>query len=332
MPRVSGSIKSVLLAPNEQPEWPTIFKQHPRWLASTKYDGNRCLVLSGIAFTRSMKPFPNKHLPAFLKRLIEVSRVQDYGFDMELYDSTLAHHAKHTSIFNSHDKPIPDTMGVYIFDAFERAEWESACKGVAFRHRIGTYTDIVDAFRAQGHKQYHAVKQVEVASVEELQRIFAIKVDKGFEGLMVRHPDGEYKHGRATLNQGLIYKMKPFETHDVLVVDVIQRRRLKKGVERKRDERGYMERVHAKDAYELDDNVGTIRVRFKNGTESEVNFGVGWTLERRRTEVWEPFRKSKKNIVGKVVEIKHMTIGAKDGVRIGTLVRFRPDKTAKDID
>lgn len=331
MSRVSG-IKSVLLAPNEQPVWADIFKQHPRWFASTKFDGNRCFIAGGSIYTRSMKPFPNRHLPKFLKRLVDLSRIQEYAFDMELYDKTLPHHAAHTSIFNAIDTPIPDTMGVYVFDAFSLEDWRRKCDRCPFRMRVETYTDIIDAFRSQGEKHYHAVKQVEVASVEELQRLFAMKVDKGYEGLMVRHPDGEYKHGRATLKQAMIFKMKPFETHDVLVVDVIQRRKLKEGIERKRDVRGYMERVHAKDAYDLDDNVGTIRVRFKNGTESEVNFGKGWSLERRRTEVWQPFKAKKSNIVGKVVEIKHMTVGAKDGVRIGTLVRFRPDKTAKDID
>ena len=82
-----------------------------------------------------------------------------------------------------------------------------------------------------------------------------------------------------------------------------------------------MEKVHTKDSYELDDMVGAFKVEFEDGTVSEVNYGRGFPHDVRRKH-WE----ERDSLLGQHVEVRHLPHGAKDGIRIGTVMRFRPDK------
>lgn len=317
-------MKSVLLAPNEQLDFDDPRIKYPM-LGSLKFDGTRCICVDGELLSRSMKPQKNPNLPEALAELVAISRNRRLVFDFELYDHTLPNHGAHTSILASHEADIPDSMRCHIFDAMSLDEWERVghdFEPMPFAKRQAMYREIVREHPSlKGNDRYVAVEQVEVSSAVEARDLFEVAVEEEYEGIMLRCPNAGYKHGRATHNEGLIFKFKQFETVDGRIIEVVQRRRLKDGIERTQTPTGHTERVHRKDAYELDDMVGAFKVLFPDGTESEVNYGKGFDHSVRR-EHWA----NRHELIGRMVEVRHLPHGAKDGIRIGTLVRFRPDK------
>ena len=315
--------KSVLLAPNQQLDFTDPRIRYPM-LGSLKFDGTRCVCVGGELLSRSMKPQKNKHLPEALRGLIEVAKGRGLVFDFELYDHTLPNHGAHTSILAAHEKPIPDTMRCHIFDVMSLDEWGrvgTEIRQSPFMQRQEVYHNILRTHPLLEGERYVGVEQVEVCNAAEAQMLFELSLEEEYEGIMLRCPDSAYKHGRATHNEGTIFKFKAFETIDGQIIEVIQRRKLKDGIERTTTPTGTMERVHAKDAYEPDEMVGAFKVKFEDGTISEVNYGRGFDHATRRQH-WS----ERDTLIGKHVEVRHLPHGAKDGIRIGTLQRFRPDK------
>lgn len=312
--------KSVLLAPNQQIEFDDPRVRYPA-LGSLKFDGTRCICVAGELLSRSMKPQKNENLPDALGDLVKLSREHGLVFDFELYDHTLPNHGAHTSILAAHSKPIPDSMVCHIFDMLTIDEWEGKEDHRTFARRAAEYRNQLDNSGLLRFERYEAVEQVGIESADDARRLFDISIEDGFEGVMLRCPDARYKHGRSTINEGLILKFKDFHTVDGVIVEVVQRRKLKEGIERTETLTGHMERVHTKDSYELDEMVGAFRIRFEDGSESEVNYGRGFPHEIRRQH-WQ----DRDSLLGQHVEVRHLPHGAKDGIRIGTLLRFRPDK------
>jgi DNA ligase-1 len=59
-------------------------------------------------------------------------------------------------------------------------------------------------------------------NLEELLSIEERWLSIGYEGLMIRNPEGRYKHGRGTWKEGLIYKLKRFEDIELQVLGFIE--------------------------------------------------------------------------------------------------------------
>jgi DNA ligase-1 len=308
-------MKSVILAPNEQIEFDDPRIRYPM-LGSVKFDGTRCVCVDGELLTRNMKPQKNKNLYRHLAPMVAASKRLGLVFDMELYDHTLSCHGDHTSILAAHDKPIPESMIAHYFDCIPIEDWRRGSGGHPFSERIARAWDV-----AFGEPWIQPVAHRPIKHEQDARFTFADAVGLGYEGIMLRCPNGLYKHGRATIKESNILKFKAFETMDGEIIEVMQRRKMKDGLDRTLTPTGHMERIHTKDSFDLDEMVGAFKVRFEDGTVSEANYGRGFDHETRRKH-WE----ERVSLVGRCVEVRHLPHGAKDGVRIGTLVRFRPDK------
>ena len=270
--------------------------------------------------------------------MIAYSRKHSLVFDYELYDPAQEYHAITSGIINSQNKPLPDTLGVYVFDAMHLADFEAQAEALPFSKRITLYRGAVSDLNDD---RYKAVRQRKCRSAEEAMRLFRNDLTNGDEGSIIRATNivtvgkkrvgGWYKHGRATANQAIGFKLKEYVTTDGEIIGVQQRLKMKEGIPREYDVDGHLVRPGSKDAYEPDDCVGAFVVRVtdegdNHGIETEIGFGPGFSMEDRRQ-----FWKDRKSMVGKRVEFSHMPHGAatdkKDGgrLRIGKLLRFRED-------
>jgi DNA ligase-1 len=313
-------MKSVMLAPNRQLAFTDPAIRYPM-LSSPKFDGIRGVCVAGEILTRAMKPHKNQNLPEHLSDLVRLSRRLRLVFDFEIFDSTVRTFSEHMSVLGAFDKPIPDSMRCYIFDCITIAEWHGGPPR-PFVERVARYEEVTEKFNED---RYTAVSQDIAHTASDAERYFEEHLSAGLEGSMLRHPESRYKHGRATINEGSIFKFKAFATADGRIVEVVQRRKMKEGLERTLTPTGHMERVHTQDSYGLDDMTGAFKVLFLDGqgreTVSEINYGRGFPHEVRRQHWAE-----RDSLIGKMVEVRHLPHGAKEGIRIGTLVRFREDK------
>lgn len=316
------TINSCLLAPNEQ----LGFNDHRlRWplMGSVKFDGTRCLAMpDGRLLTRNMKPQKNANLYAYLGDLLHLSKCAEVVFDLELYDHDLGTHGDHTAILAAHEAPISVGMRANVFDAVPISDWEAGKTLIPYR---GRYAWLCELLKAQECAHTDVVEHFMLDGPEIANEFFEAAVRDGYEGIMLRDPQAAYKHGRGTVKEHIIFKFKQFVTEDCRILEVIQRRKLKESArlaeDRKMTPTGHLERIHTDASYEPDDCVGAFRVITEDGTVSEINYGRGFPMQTRRLH-W----KDRAELIGKMIEVRHLPHGAKEGVRIGTLVRFRPDK------
>lgn len=313
------SMKQVLLAPSEMPT-PEEHQAAGRFplLASHKLDGNRCLIYKGKLLSRTMKPQPNENLPGYLAGICEYSKKFAWVFDGELYSHERPF-SELQSILRSKDKPIPGDVNYHCFDGFPEPSWDDI-SGFGFEDRLEelkqrwTYSPITWA-------NFQFVPEFKVSNVLILNTLYESSIREGYEGLILRDPSGMYRHGRATVKQGIIFKMKAFDTLDAVVVGYEQQVEVNGTAVRATNEMGRTARTHKAGDHHPVNCMGSLQVRDEKGRAFSIGWGKGWDYAKR-TELWN----QRDSLVGRWVEVRHMVAGEKDLPRMPQLVRFRDDK------
>lgn len=311
-------LKQVLLAPNEL----VSVEDHEKadrfpFFASLKLDGNRCLVMDGKLYTRSMKQHVNVNLVPWLRGICELSKIKGWIFDGELYSHELTF-SEMQSIFRAKDKPIPEGVALHVFDCLTTHEWADGENTDNFMHR---QMRLARAFTSAVLKHVVMLKQPIVKSAAEARALYEKALAAGYEGLILRNGSAQYKWGRATVNENIIYKMKPFDLLDAQVIGFQQQEKVKDDAVRSTNEMGRTARTSKAADHELVECMGALRVRDERGREFNIGWGRGWNYEKR-TELW----KTRDSLIGQWVEVRHMAVGEKDLPRMPQLVRFRESK------
>jgi hypothetical protein len=318
------------------------------WVSSPKLDGNRCLIIDGVPYTSSMRPFRNDTLNDLLEPLLNFSRAAGYVFDLEIYDPEGTHHAALSGILNSYKDEIPDSVRFYLFDGMPTNSFLCQSTDLWYGTRIGMLSEAVNEIANDYGlvQHYHMLRfevlpQRPVFNHEEIVTLYNKDIADGYEGSIIRSTSidsrtrgGWYKHGRATDKQQIGFKIKAFSTRTGKIIGVIPRRLLDPeamvalGIERTRNPDGSMAHVHQKGAYVDTDMTGAFLVEYQH-TDSEgvvttqrteIGFGVGFDHDERRR-----LFSIKESLHGKHVEFSMMEHGALDKPRHGRLVRFRSD-------
>ena len=160
-----------------------------------------------------------------------------------------------------------------------------------------------------------------VNSFDEVLRLEETLVDRGYEGVMLRDPNGPYKEGRSTLKQGWLLKVKRFVDAEIEITDFVEQQRNEN--EATIDERGYTKRSSSKagkaDAGVLGAILGRCITRNDPfyGVEN-IEVGTGFTAEQRRN-LWE----GRKYLVGKILKYKYFPKGCVDKPRHPVSLGFR---------
>lgn len=298
-------IKQCLLAPNQIIN-PSDLK-YPQ-IVSPKMDGIRCIIYNGSLLSRSLKPIPNNKLYSRLETIISISANTGLIFDGELYNHDLSF-SDISSIVMS-QKPV-DLIHYSIFDCLTLKEWSEEI--------TEPYSKRLERLRKYiAGRSFHFTNQSVIDNVDEFNLFYEYWLEAGYEGLITRNPNAQYKWRRATVNENIIYKFKPIETLDGIVIEEIPEREMK-DIERTRQVTGALERPYTKDSYIISDRIGSLRVKINNdqefpGLEVKIGFGKGWSKDRR------------KDLLGKKVEFTYMKYGSKNLPRMGKLLRVRYDK------
>lgn len=266
-------------------------------LASPKLDGIRCVVIDGVAYSRSLKPIPNKEIQEFF------SSGKYDGFDGELICGP--HNAP--DVFNRSTRGVMrrdarDDWTFYVFD------W---IRGGLTIERIG----IVEAL--PWSERVRPVIQTTIGNAEALREYERVSLSQGFEGVMIRSMGGGYKYGRSTLKEGLLLKLKRFSDNEATVIGVecLMQNKNIAGV----NELGYIERSTDARGMVPVDALGALIVRRADGVEFKI--GSGFT-ESQRYNLWQ----NRDEIIGKMVTYKHFEVGAKDKPRFPIFKGFRDEK------
>jgi len=273
-------------------------------LASQKLDGVRATVQSGQLLSRSLKPFRNQAVQELFAGLPE-------GLDGELIvgDPTdIDAYRKTVSLVMSEEKPLDFFKGSVIhFHVFDK-----------YGHS-GFQDRLEDAYTAiKGHENAVLVTHVTINNTSELEQLEKAWLEEGHEGIMLRAPNGPYKEGRSTENEGFLLKLKRFADTEAVVIGFAEQNHNEN--EAMKDNLGYTERSTCKAGMVPAGVLGKLEVRGLKKPYLDVEFGVGggFSAEMRK-EFWD----SKESLIGKIAKVKYFSTGSKDRPRFPVFVGWR---------
>lgn len=266
-------------------------------LASPKLDGVRAIVQGGKVYSRTLKAIPNTHVQATL------GKPALNGWDGELIVGSpcaMDVYRQTTSGVMSEDGS-PDFC-YYAFDRYDlKLPFYRRLEKIVAEARTVPWLKIVP----------HTV----VANWPELQALEQDYLAAGYEGVMLRHPEGPYKEGRSTLREGWLIKLKRFEDSEATVLEVVEL--MHNENEAKVNKLGKTERSSHKAGKRGGDTMGSLRVR---DCHSAVEFDIGTGFDAAtRKEIWERYR----HYTGKILKYKFFPGGVKDKPRFPVFLGWR---------
>jgi DNA ligase-1 len=289
-----------MLAPGEDPlSFPDYFKklQYPL-LCSPKYDGIRCIIKNKHAMSRSFKILPYYQVQEEFTEFehFDGEIIEGNATDFDVYNRTQSH-------VMSEDKP--GNLTYFVFD-YTHPEYLNR----PFYERLEfleTFLSTTGQIRMVPHEYIETYDQL-VAYEEKCLK-------EGFEGIMMRNPIGQYKLGRGTFKEGLIYKLKRFKDAEGLIVDILPM--MVNNNELQTDELGYAKRSSSKAGLEEGDLAGKYVVFFE-GMHLDIAPGA-FTHDER----YEMLQNKEKYIGKKHLKFRFFNHGVKDKPRFPRAIGLR---------
>jgi len=183
---------------------------------SPKMDGIRCLVSEGVAVARSLKPIRNVHIKSTLFALFS-----DYDcvLDGELIvaEPTAADCFKvsHSAIMSGKGTPA------FTYNVFD-IQLPAPRNHLPYAERIDTLEWMLRNDASIPSTTINIIPITLVDDKSALLELEAAYLDEGYEGIIIRSPDGQYKHGRATVKEGTFFKLKRFSDAEAIVIDYVK--------------------------------------------------------------------------------------------------------------
>lgn len=271
-------------------------------IASPKLDGIRCLILNGVAVSRTLKPIPNHYVRNQLAGLppLDGELICGDPTDPDCFNRT-------TSAIMSRDGQPEFTFRV--FDHFG-----APTDGFASR----LFFAGIHVREAQADfRPVELVPHDVIRDAAELARYEARHVALGYEGVMIRHPEGPYKLGRSTAKEGTLGKVKRFADAEAEIVGIEELYR--NGNVAETNALGHTERSTAAAGLVAADTLGALIVRAA-GFADTFKIGTGYTAAQR-DDLW----RDRASLPGRTVKFKHQPAGAKDAPRFPVFLGFRLD-------
>jgi DNA ligase-1 len=272
-------------------------------LVSPKLDGVRCTLQNRQALSRTLKPIPN----------LEVQETLSHRGLLHLDGELIVGAPNESNVLNrtlrfvrARDR-VGEDWNFYVFDKMGLGE-------LPFAKR---YTAVVNAVQAEVWPRIKIVRHIYVHNVEGLIAYEEQQLQMGYEGIVIRHPKGIYKHNRTTMSENNAWKLKRFSDHEAIVIGMIPL--MHNANEAKISETGLQVRSKAKAGLIPTDKMGALLVRdIETGVEFEL--GTGFTDKQRL--LW--FRFWKKYAKGKgIVTYKKLDYGELNKPRNGVYKSLR---------
>jgi DNA ligase-1 len=283
-------------------------------IATPKLDGIRCVTrdiprapgTQCEALSRSLKPIPNIHIAA------QIGMHCPPGLDGEImtYDHDLFLSPKMRNFNNIQsdvmsEKGIPNwKYHVFDFDIEGKDVYTNRIQKLATECMKGNMPAFIER-----------VVSCHITSLSQLLEYEAEQVAAGYEGICWRDPNSPYKHGRSTLREGYLVKLKRFVTEEAVIVGVEEE--MMNNNPQVLGETGYAERSSHKANMSGKGRMGALVCRQRH--EDQIfKIGSGFTAQQRQN-MWD----GRDSLIGKICTFKHQPHGAKELPRIPVFVGFR---------
>lgn len=247
-------------------------------LIQPKLDGIRCVAINGVAFSRKMKPIPNQ----FIQKFFTDNNL--HGLDGELMVN---------GDFNKVQSAVMSEDGEPNFYYAVYDYWDS---DLPYNGRASLYVNKVLELRQP--ERVKNVQSIVVSSPESVETELQRFIDQGYEGGMLRKPNGKYKQGRSTFKEGYLLKLKRFLDDEAVVIGFEEK--MTNTNTKETDERGYSKRSSKKEGLVPANTLGSLQVDW-NGVI--FNIGSGFNDEQRQ-EIWD----NREKYLGKLVTFRYQEL------------------------
>lgn len=263
---------------------------------SPKYDGIRAIVKDGHVYSNTLKPIRNRNVQMLCSK-------------MEYCDGELiagSNFQETTSCIMS-ENGSPD-FTYFIFDSFKNPQ-------AIYLNRV---RDIEDCFIEQQvcDSRIVMVQPVKLKTPKDLLDYEEFCLQKGFEGIMLRHPDGRYKFGRSTFNEQYLLKRKPVVDEEAFIIGFEEQMENQNLLTY--DNRGYAQRSMHQENKVGKNTLGAFVVRSSKWGDFRIGTGLGLT-DSLRKEIWL----NQNKYLGQPITYKYQKFGSKDKPRQPIFLRFR---------
>ena len=277
-----------------------------------KIDGVRAINLQGATTGRSLKKFKNKHVT----ELFSDSALK--GFDGEMAAESEMHPdlCRFTSSALGTIEGKPYVLW-WLFD-YVQEDWIHQ----PYFERYCHLQEKVRFFRSNNHiyrfaDHLRVVPYKVLTNMSELLEYETDCLSHGFEGVILRDPEGKVKHGRCTVREGSLLRIKRFIDDEAVVI------RLEEGQtnlnEATINALGKTERSTHAENMVPNGQVGTLVCEHKKSGTINVSPGE-MDVETRKLYFKQP-----ELIVGKTITFKTFPKGVKDKPRFPTFKNIRED-------
>ena len=235
---------------------------------SPKLDGIRCVVKDGQALTRKLKLIPNRRIQGLL------GNAEFDGLDGELTvgepNAVDTWNATQSGVMSHDGEPV---FTFHVFDDFTDPGFGFEDRLFAADSRVRAIADHTHGITLVHHELAH--------TVEDVMRLQDKWVSRGYEGVMLRSPEGPYKFGRSTEKEGILLKLKKWEDSEALVVGFVEQ--FRNTSDKEIDERGYAKRAKRKDNKEGKGVLGAFICHWR---DVEFEIGTGFD-DAQRAYIWK---------------------------------------------
>lgn len=261
-------------------------------LVSPKLDGVRATSLDGVLRTRSLKLLPNRSVNDKFNILAPLDGELILGepTSPSVFRDTM-------KAVMSHSGDIQD-LRYYVFDLVSDDR---------FVDRLDKSTHYCN------NSSIIHLPHKFVETEDELYYLEDAALSHGYEGLMLRDPEGAYKFGRATAREGTLLKLKRRKTSEAIIIGFVEQ--MHNANEAKMDNLGYTERSSHQANLVPTGVLGALVVR---DAGVEFNVGTGFTAEDRAS-IW----RKRHELIGSLITYEYLPIGIKDKPRHPVFKGFR---------
>lgn len=282
-----SDVFKVMLATDYDPE-----KLRFPCVATPKLDGIRAYVQGGVVLSRNNKPIPNLHVQTLF------SGLEHYDGELIVGSPTSSTVFRDTTSGVMSKEGKPDVT-YYVFDHLKHLSsgWQDRIENITAKRKgvvVHSYTLVDD--------------------IEALMAYEELCVDMGYEGLILRDPDGRYKQGRSTVNEGYLLKLKRFQDAEAVVIGFEER--MHNGNEATVNELGRTKRSSHKANKSGRGDLGALVCRTAEGIE--FNIGTGFT-DADRASIWE----RRDQFLGQLAKYKFFPVGQKEAPRHPVFLGWR---------
>jgi DNA ligase-1 len=262
--------------------------------ASPKLDGVRALVINGVVLSRTLKPIPNKFVQS------QFSKFEHWDGELIVGEPTSKTCYRDTvsGVMSVEGEP---KVRFHAFDHFEHPSQD-------YRSRVARLKGVVP-------RNVLVVPQHVVTCLDTLLKLEEKMLNQGYEGLILRDPNGVYKFGRSTVKEGLLLKVKRFVDAEATVIGFEER--MHNGNEATTDELGRTKRSSHSAGKTGRGDLGAIIVSYGG---IEFNVGTGFT-DSERELIW----KERDSFLGRLLKFKYFPVGVKQAPRHPVFIGWRDE-------